>query len=178
MIYAVIPARKGSERLPGKNLKEFKGKSLVEIAIDQALRIFPKDRIIVNSDDKRILKIAEKKQVAAYNRPEGLALSETSMTDVLKDLVNNFGLEISVIVLLQPTSPLRSDDDIKSAIAQFWIGGKKSLATVSPNKKYNGAVFIYRSDSISPNYEHFYVMDKERSIDIDTQLDWEIASLL
>jgi len=119
-ILAVIPARGGSKGLPGKNIKELCGKPLVAWSVEQAKTSKYLDKIIVSTDDE---KIAEKaKQYGAevpFLRPAKLAQDGTPTIDVLIHLIDYLkdkGLNYDILVLLEPTSPLRKKGDIDSAI--------------------------------------------------------------
>lgn len=81
----IIPARKGSKRLPGKNLKVLNNKPLIKYSIDYALNYFDKDDIWVNSDCEQILSFASNINVNIYKRPLILGGDTVSTVDVLKD---------------------------------------------------------------------------------------------
>lgn len=119
-IIAIIPARKGSKRLPDKNKKPLLGKPLVFWTIDQAKKSKLIDRIVVDSDDVEILELADKMGVDCFIRPPELAKDSSSIYDVIFNELDYIkekeGKEYDVIVLLEPTSPLRKDEDIDNAI--------------------------------------------------------------
>jgi N-acylneuraminate cytidylyltransferase/CMP-N,N'-diacetyllegionaminic acid synthase len=128
-ILMLIPARGGSKRLPRKNVLPLAGKPLICWTIEAALATGLDARILVLSDDEEILAIArqyESKGVVAYKRPVGLATDTASTVDVVIDALNAEkaqGHEPDTIILLQPTSPLRSAKDILSALQVFKEGG-------------------------------------------------------
>jgi CMP-N-acetylneuraminic acid synthetase len=107
-----IPARGGSKGIPGKNKKVFCGKPLVQWSIDQAKESQLFDKIIVSSDDKDILKIARSCGVVADDRDPSLAQDETKLDDVMLEYFKRPKNECQYICLLQPTSPLRTAQDI------------------------------------------------------------------
>ena len=88
--HIVIVARANSSRLPGKNLKQLMGKPLIEYSIDYALNYYPKELIWVNSDDQKILELANKSGVNAVSRPSHLALDEVPTVDVFQFPVDQF----------------------------------------------------------------------------------------
>ncbi len=119
----VIPARGGSKGLPGKNIKELCGKPLIAYSIDVA-REFVEDKHICVSTDSEVIK----QKVESYGlsvpflRPNYLATDSATTNDVLVHAVNFFkeqGFEYKKLVLLQPTSPLRTSQDVQGAIELY-----------------------------------------------------------
>lgn len=136
-ILVVIPARGGSKRLPRKNVLPLAGKPLICWTIEAALEAKLNARILVTSDDEEILTIARQYQnqgVITYKRPDELATDTASTVEVLIDAVKKEqekGRCAKTIVLLQPTSPLRSSDDIQAALDVFEAAGcEDSVVTV------------------------------------------------
>ena len=109
---AFIPARKGSKGLPGKNKKKFAGKPLIQWSIEQAQESKVFDDIIVSTDDKAILSIADKCGVTGHLRLKELATDTATMDEVMYDFFSRPGHEYDYICLLNPTSPLRLPEDI------------------------------------------------------------------
>jgi len=128
-ILVVIPARGGSKRLPRKNVLPLAGKPLICWTIEAALEAKLNARIMVTSDDEEILAIARQYQsqgVIAYKRPDELATDTASTADVLIDAIQAeqaAGHDPKTLVLLQPTSPLRTADDILAALEVYRDGG-------------------------------------------------------
>ena len=111
MRIAVIPARSGSVELPNKNLQVIGGKSLLNRAIDFAIEVDLFDKMIVTTDYSAHL--FQNDGVDVHHRPESLATSQTTMVEVLEDVIKTFRLDDEdKIVLLQPTSPYRSKEDL------------------------------------------------------------------
>ena len=139
----VIPARANSKRLPGKNMKFLGNKPLIQYSIDYALSYFNSNEIWVNSDDKKILKFAEKKGIRTLLRPGYLADDFTSTSDVLKFQIKYFmdqEIDCDAIVLLQPTNPFRENDLLKESIKKFQECNRNSLATFSVSEKKLGKI--------------------------------------
>lgn len=109
---AFIPARKNSKGIPGKNKKIFCGKPLVQWSIDRAKESKVFDKIVVSSDDKDILKIASECGVEADKRSPELAEDETVLDDVMWEYFHRPENKCKYLCLLQPTSPLRTAEDI------------------------------------------------------------------
>lgn len=118
-VLAIIPARGGSKGLPGKNTRQFAGKPLIGWTIEAALASQYIDRVIVTSDDEHIIAVA--KDFGAdvpFRRTPQLATDTATSADVIIDaLAHCPGYDI--MVLLQPTSPLRSVLDIDAALGLF-----------------------------------------------------------
>ena len=122
----IITARAGSVRLPNKNIKLFCGKPLICWTILQALRVSKNGKVVVTTDDEKILRLSKKyKELFLIKRPKGLSKSNSSSIDVIRHVLKKFKDEDKVI-LLQPTSPLRKDIDIKRAIS-FLNKGKQAV---------------------------------------------------
>src|SRR3970040_1754148 len=102
MIFAVIPARGGSKRLPRKNLREIGGKTLVAWAIESARAATRLDEIVVSTDDNAIVQEAARLRCAWILRPEYLAQDETPTLPVLLHAVQFYPAS-TVIVTLTPT---------------------------------------------------------------------------
>lgn len=120
-LVAIIPARAGSKRLPGKNVRRLAGKPLYEYSIDCALE-FGADDCIISTDIAEILERRFAPPVRAVARPAELSGDEVPMADVLSYVVDNFVPGPARIVLLQPTSPMRSASDVSEAVAVHQTG--------------------------------------------------------
>jgi CMP-N,N'-diacetyllegionaminic acid synthase len=112
---AIIPARGGSKRLPRKNLLDLCGKPLIAWSIEAALKSKYISKVIVSSDDEEILNIAKEYKADFIKRPDELASDTATTFDALKHTLKNVG-KYDYVVLLQPTSPLRSEKHINEAI--------------------------------------------------------------
>lgn len=116
----VITARGGSKGLPGKNIKNLMGKPLIAYSIDMA-RVFTSDEnICVSTDSEKIRQVVEDYGLTVpFLRPEYLATDTATTNDVLIHAVNYYkrqGRMYKKLVLLQPTSPLRTTEDVKGAM--------------------------------------------------------------
>ncbi len=122
-VLGIIPARGGSKGLPGKNIRELSGKPLIAWSIDRAMNSKYLDRIIVTTDDDEIADTAKRYGAEIpFMRPKTLAGDKTTMLDVVKhavDFLKERGLEYDYVALLEPTSPLRKENDIDFAIEEM-----------------------------------------------------------
>lgn len=134
-IVAIIPARKGSKGITNKNITLLNGIPLVEHTINQAINVKIIDKIIVSTDSEEICDIAKKYDIAVNGlRPEALSNDTAILYDVLRYEINNYNLIESgyeVLVLLQPTSPLRQSYMIENALIDFIDENQQSAVSVS-----------------------------------------------
>lgn len=177
MVLGVIPARGGSKRVPHKNLKLYKGKSLVQWAMTHALLSKYLDDFVVSTDDAEISKQAGK---CALQRPDFLATDRASSEAVLVHALYQMA-DYDYAVLLQPTSPNRLPLDIDRCIeiAETQNGKNGLHGCVSYNEwgKRNGAVYVVNVQhflaTLSLDAAQHYEMPNERSLDIDYLWDFD-----
>lgn len=130
---AIIPARAGSKRLPGKNIKLLAGKPLIVWTIEAAITSNLFDVILVTTDSEEIANIARAAGASVpFLRPSELSTDTSSTNEVISHAVDwieqNVGT-VSCVTLLQPTSPLRTADDIAQAMNMY--DTKQASAIVS-----------------------------------------------
>jgi CMP-N-acetylneuraminic acid synthetase len=131
-IIGVIPARGGSKDIPGKNIKELAGKPLIAWTIEAALGSTELNRVIVSTDDNNIVHIAKEWGAEVpFIRPENLASDTATSFAVVKHamgwLEKEEGISPEYVMLLQPTSPLRTTEDIRGVIR---LREKRNAASV------------------------------------------------
>jgi CMP-N,N'-diacetyllegionaminic acid synthase len=220
-VIAVIPARGGSKSIPRKNIKPLAGKPLILWSIEAAKNTPEIDRVIVSTDDPSIADIARKGGAEVYTRPAHLATDEALVIDALRDLISTLeaeGEKHAMMVLLEPTCPLRTVEDI-SACLNVLAGGYESVATfkeadLNPHRAWtltdngpevfvpgaipwlprqklprvhqlNGAVYAFKTASLGSEGRAMLfgkcgavLMPKERSVDIDEEIDFEFIETL
>lgn len=113
---AIIPARGGSKRLPKKNSLLLNGEPLIAYTIEASLQSNYITKTIVSSDDDEILNIAKKYGSDIIKRPDDLATDTSTSYDAIEHTILNQKKRYDYIILLQPTSPLRTYKDIDKAI--------------------------------------------------------------
>jgi CMP-N,N'-diacetyllegionaminic acid synthase len=228
-VLAVVPARGGSVTLPRKNVLEFCGKPLIAHSIEaaQAARRAgaPIERIIVSTDDPEIAEISRHFGAdVPFWRPAELARADTPTLPVVQHAIRfaeeQDRLRYDWLLLLQPTSPLRTAEDLQGALDIAAQHGTTSVISVTdanaghPAKlkliehgvlrpylgtnlqqparqdfgfdvyKTNGAIYLTRRDALLEENSFYgscarpFVMPPERSVDIDTSLDFELAEFL
>lgn len=121
---AIIPARGGSKRLPGKNIRMLCGKPLIAWTIEAALKSGVLDRVVVSTDSKEIADISEDYGAEIpFMRPGELASDQTKTLPVLQYTVNRLKKEEQYfpecVLTLQPTSPLRRAQHIQESLLLF-----------------------------------------------------------
>jgi len=133
-IIGIIPARGGSKRIPKKNIKLLGGKPLIAYSIEAALKSKYINRVIVSTEDREIAKISKKYGAEVIKRPIELAKDDSSTTEVIKHTITTLNENEKyfpdIVVLLQPTSPLRKVEDIEKAIELFLNNECKSVVSV------------------------------------------------
>jgi len=114
-VVAIVPARGGSKGIPRKNIRLIAGKPLLAYTIEAAIACEEIDLLVVSSDDKKILQVAERCGATPLQRPAELARDESSSIEAVFHALTEFDA-YDVAILLQPTSPLRTADDISAAL--------------------------------------------------------------
>jgi N-acylneuraminate cytidylyltransferase len=131
-VIAVIPARGASKSIPGKNIRPLGGKPLLAWSIDVARAVTEIDRIIVSTDDREIASVGRSFGAECFARPAHLATDEALVIDALKDLLATLraeGESIEWLVLLEPTCPLRSPEDVRACLELVAQGDYDAVAT-------------------------------------------------
>jgi CMP-N,N'-diacetyllegionaminic acid synthase len=222
-VLGIIPARGGSKGLPRKNILSLAGKPMIVWTIEAARASTLLDRVIVSTDDREIAAIAETHAAEVpFLRPADLAQDSTPTIDpvlhLLDFLVSVENYRPDYVILLQPTSPLRSTDDIDAAIRiaharkcsvvsvteaaahPLWMkqvdrdgtlrdflqsdGRYARRQDLPPVYQLNGAIYLtpyetlLEEKSFCPAGACAYIMPAERSLDVDTCWDYQLADLL
>jgi CMP-N,N'-diacetyllegionaminic acid synthase len=198
-VLAIIPARQGSKRIPLKNRKSFAGRPLIHWTMLAALDC--KDlitHIVVTTNDSSILEMHEQfPEIEFIKRPHSLAADETSTYDVVEHVMQQQLEKFDAILLLQPTSPLRTSKHLREAITAYSRGHKPQLVSVKKSLQkvkntiaetsngdflvLNGAIYISDWDYLTLNkffsspHSQMFEMDAISSVDIDTPEDWDQA---
>lgn len=135
-LVAIIPARSGSKRLPNKNRKMLAGKPLIQWSIEAALASDSIDKVIVSTDSPEIAEIAVSCGAdVPYLRPQALSSDTATCADVVENVLTHLfdeGEEYKYVALLQPTSPLRTSDDIDKAFQLLNKSDALGVVSVCP----------------------------------------------
>lgn len=139
----VIPARGGSKGIPGKNIKPLAGKPLIGYSIDVARQLADDSDICVTTDDDNIISTVENMGLKVpFKRPAELATDRSGTYEVLihaLDFYEARGIHYDTLVLLQPTSPFRTADDVRTCIDLYTpdIDMVVSVKPAATNPYYN-----------------------------------------
>lgn len=130
-ILTIIPARKNSKRIPGKNLKIFSGLPLIEHILKVANELPLNFKVVVNTDDIKIEEISKKyDKIKFLLRPNHLASDDSPAIEYVKHTLENVDGEFSAILILQPTSPFTTKEDILECEKIFFERKPASLVSV------------------------------------------------
>lgn len=219
----IIPARGGSKGIPRKNIKPLAGTPLIHYSIAVARALADDNHIIVTTDDEEIAQVARETGLPVpYMRPAHLATDTAGSREVILDAMDYadaMGIEYDNVVLLQPTSPLRTAEDVENALKLYSSQVDMVVSVVEANAnpyyncfetdattgylhvckgdgnitrrqdaprvwEYNGAVYVINPQSLRAMTMSEFTrkvpceMPRERSIDLDTPMDWAIAEVV
>lgn len=160
-VLAVVPARGGSKRVPKKNVKQLKGKPLIEWTLDEAYKSEMIDEVILSTDDDHIAEFANRGEIVV-KRPEYLANDWARSVDVILDAIRF--REGDIIVCLQPTSPFRTANDIDQAV-KLYLGKKcESVISVVEAGQKQCWMMKNRGQYIYPVYGHKHVNRRSQDL--------------
>lgn len=205
-VLGVIPARGGSKRVPRKNLRPLCGKPLIQYTIEAAQRASSLSTFVVSTEDEEIRDVAISLGAYVIRRPDELATDEATTGSVLKHALEwmETDADYDLVVCLHPTSPIRNPSHIDDAVKQLWESQSDTLASVCrlPKKTHhnifrgygqpvggeehfilNASIYVVRSIFLREfathvdNFSSLYEMDRRHSLDIDEEIDLQIAEL-
>lgn len=213
-VLALIPARGGSKGLPRKNVLQAGGRPLLAWSIEAARQSRYVDKCVVSSDDDEVMEAGRLWGAEVpFRRPAELASDTASSIDVVVHALDMLGAW-DIVVLLQPTSPLRMAQDIDATLEQMLLSNAPSCVSVCPVEespywmftldarhelhpvlgtgttvtrrqdlppvyRLNGAVYAARTSWLRQTRSFVasgtvaHPMPLERSLDIDTQADFD-----
>ena len=224
-VLAIIPARAGSKRVIGKNIRKLGDKSLVGIAMDLALSCSDViDKVVLSSDGDKILKEAKEfPEVLALKRPDEISGDKALAIEYVRhalNIVEAEGDSYEIVVILQPSSPFTLKEDIIGTIEKldFENGIEASVSVMEVDHAFNpfklkelkgdylepylfqekgrtssheiphlyvrnGPVYVVSKKLVNQGIiisdnSNAYVMTRERSIDINDELDFAFAEFM
>lgn len=219
---AIIPARSGSKGVKDKNVRNLCGKPLIAYTIESALGSGEFDEVMVSTDSEKYAEIARQYGAKVpFLRSAATASDVASSWDMVEEVLNGYrelGQEFNTFCLLQPTSPLRSADDISKAYQLYrekagfavvsvceaehsplWCGhlpvnnelvdfinsdAQKRRQDAGKYYRLNGAIYIVNIMRFKEEKNLYqpgsfaYIMSQERSVDIDTEIDFKLAEVI
>ncbi len=197
MILGVIPARGGSKGVPRKNIRKIAGKPLIAWSIEAAQKSRLLDDFVVSTEDNEIADIAGPYGAKVIDRPAELATDEATLVSALQHVIKL--LNPDILVVLQPTSPIRDDSLIDRCISKFLETKPDCLATGFNCKllEYgtydnvrrqdikeffhdDGNVYVLKKDLIrsgrwSGDKIEKFLIDREQNMEIDCEFDFWLA---
>lgn len=226
-ILTIIPARGGSKGIPGKNIIDVNGQPLIAYTILPALQVLEMglvDKVIVSTDSTEIADVARKFGAEVpFLRPEEISGDKAKSVEFIQHALDFFrgqGISYDAVLLLQPTSPMRTVEDLEKAI-QLYVNSKNDSLISAYEEEYINDLVIYKLDDdgktsspLSPMHnkgvrrqDHgstyvrngciyissseliqkglvigdkplMYVMDKNKSVNVDTIEDLELLRKL
>ncbi len=151
-VLAIIPARGGSKGIPFKNIVDVCGKPLIQYTIDIAMQLKSKgllDEVLVSTDCEKIATISKKLGAnVPFLRPAAIAGDKAKSIDYILHSIDFFEFKeqnFDAILILQPTSPLRTYDDIHESINLFISNNNDSLISVYKDEAINELI-MYRKE--------------------------------
>lgn len=149
-ILGIIPARGGSKGIPGKNIRLLDGKPLIYYAMEAARSSNLVDRLILTSDSQEIANVGRDMGIEVpFLRPQELARDDTPMLPVIEHtlgFVEEQGWQPDIILLLQPTAPLRRAEHIRSAVKLLVETKCDSVVSVVEVPRHYVPDFVLRLD--------------------------------
>jgi CMP-N-acetylneuraminic acid synthetase len=149
-VLGLVPARGGSKGIPGKNIRPLAGRSLLHYASRAASESQVIDRLVLSTDDRDIAAEGERVGLEVpFLRPGHLAADDTPMLSVIQHAVGVLEEDRwlpEIIVLLQPTSPLRRPAHIRSAVEELRTSGADSVVTVVELPRHLSPDYVMRID--------------------------------
>jgi len=150
-VLAIVPARGGSKGVPGKNVRLLGGRTLLEYTAAAARDAAVIDRIVVSTDSEEVAAAGRAAGLEVpFLRPAALAQDDTPMLPVIRhaiDEVTRAGWTPELVVLLQPTSPLRRPDHVARAVDLLRSSGADSVVTVVEVPKHLSPDYVMRIDA-------------------------------
>ena len=156
-VIAIIPARGGSKGVPGKNKKLIDGKPLISYSIEAALQSKLLSQTWVSSDDRDIIDLARQyPAIQIHERDNSLATDQSPVADTVMQIMRQ--TECDAVMLLQPTAPIRTSDDIDAAINLLKASVKINsvISVVAMNDIHPARMYWKKDDlltSILPEFE-------------------------
>ena len=150
-VLALIPARAGSKGLPGKNIRLLNGKPLLAYAADAARASGVVDRIVLTTDSEQIADVGRAAGIETpFLRPSDLAQDDTAMLPVIEHAVaaiESAGWPVDIIILLQPTSPLRLPSHVRRSVDLLRDTGADSVVSVLELPRHLSPDYVMRVEN-------------------------------
>ena len=181
----IIPARGGSRRIPRKNIRFLGPLPLIAWSIEAARTAVWIRKLVVSTEDQDIASVARTYDATVIARPPELATDQATLYPVMLHVLDSLQETFDYVVLLHPTSPFRTAEDIDGCFDACLKAGADACVSFAPRQKQpNAAVYVGKVSWLrnGGNFDdpknHRFEMPFWRSLDIDTPADWEEAEFL
>jgi len=157
-VLAIIPARSGSKGIPNKNKRLFNGIPLIDYSVRSALNSEKLKLIVISTDDSDIIKTyTNKTGLIVRERPLNISTDKSPIIDTIRDVLDTYEdkikeRNIQSVMILQPTSPIRTSQDID-----------RSIDLLQKNNDYNSLVSVCEMEDVHPG--RMYWLSKKGSLE-------------
>jgi CMP-N-acetylneuraminic acid synthetase len=149
-VLALVPARSGSKEIPRKNLRPLAGRTLLEYVARVARASLLVDRAVLSTDSEEIAEEGRRVGLEVpFLRPPALAADDTPMMPVIEHAIAELaarGFHPEIVLLLQPTSPLRTEEHLRRAVQMLREGGADSVVSVCEVPRRLSPDYVMRID--------------------------------
>lgn len=166
-ICSIITARGGSKGVPKKNIKLLNKKPVIAYSIEESLKSNDIKETYVTTEDKEIANISREYGAKIIDRPQELARDNSTSVDVVLhslEYLENIGELPDFFVLLQPTSPLRTKEDIGNAIKLFIENECDALISVSQLDHSSMMSFEIKNNFLTPNCDEKFLNKRRQEL--------------
>ncbi|CAB4967323.1 MAG: acylneuraminate cytidylyltransferase family protein [Actinobacteria bacterium] len=167
-VLAIVPARGGSRAIPRKNLAELAGMPLIQWTFNAALASAYIDGLVISTDDREVKSLGLQQGIDVLDRPQDLAGDMTTAAEVIAHAITATE-HTGILVYLQPTSPLRTTDDIDQSLDLLVSGDAQGVVSVTevaenPEWMYRLSTTDSVLEPIVPNHAAFRRQDLPRTV--------------
>ncbi|MGM0405321.1 MAG: cytidylyltransferase domain-containing protein [Thermoplasmatota archaeon] len=156
-VISIIPARGGSKGIPRKNIKELKGRPLIEHSIEHSLAVDLIDRTIVSTEDEEISEVSKEAGAEVIDRPEELAGDDSVVINAIRytvEVLEDDSYDVDIIVVLEPTSPIRDIGVTEKCIEVLREARADSAATFSETELSPHRMWRIKDEKVEPFFEN------------------------
>ena len=172
-VLAIIPARGGSKRLPGKNIKDLNGKPLIAHSIEFAQNSSKITKVVVSTEDENIAKVAREFGAEVLMRPVELAQDTTKTAPVLVHVVETLekqNYKPDIIILLQATCPVRIKDLSEKALEILENNPQYDSIFTGFQKSYTMALWTKTPDNVATALYDYHLRPRWQDVEINNKL--------
>lgn len=154
-LVAFVPARSGSERVPGKNIRVLDGHPLLAYSVVTGQQAGA-DRVVCSTDSEEIAEIARWYGAEVVLRPAELATSTSPDIEWLRHAFGSLDERYDLFALLRPTSPFRGPDTVRRALGRLLAhSGADSIRAVEPVREHPGKMWLVEGETMRPLLDQF-----------------------